>query len=92
MDALVRMEMEAGHGKYPTADLGAIFSEAELAYLERHNAATATIQIQHIKNAIHLAKNPDDWWSKCHDDVLNRSYEWCEFFGIYATPRGTRKK
>ena len=92
LDALVRMEMEAGQGKYPMADLAAIFSETELAYLERHNMSTAATQIQHIKNAIHLAKNPDDWWAKCHDDVLNRSYEWCEFFGIYATPRGTRKK
>jgi len=92
LDALVQMEMEAAAGKYPMADLAAMFTEAELAYLERHSAAAATAQIQYIKNAIHLAKNPDDWWSKCHEDVLNRSYEWCEAFGIYATPRGARKK
>ena len=92
LDALIRMEVEASQGKYPTADLGAVFTEAELGYLERHNTATAATQIQHIKNAIHLAKNPEEWWSKCHEDVLNRSYEWCESFGIYATPRGARKK
>jgi 23S rRNA U2552 (ribose-2'-O)-methylase RlmE/FtsJ len=91
LDALIRMESEAAANKYPVADLAATFSEAELAYLERHNAATAKTQIQHIKNAIHFAKNPEDWWAKSHDDVLNRSYEWCEFFGIYATPRTGRK-
>lgn len=89
LDALIRMEAEAANNMYPNADLAAIFTADELAYLERHNAAANKIQIQYIKNAIYLAKNSEVWWSSCYEDVLKKSYEWCEFFGIYATPKAT---
>ena len=87
LDALIRMELEAAKGHYPTVDLAAVFTEGELAYLDRHNAITASIQIRHINNAIYLARHPEAWWTGCYEDVLKKSYEWCEFFGIYATPR-----
>jgi 23S rRNA U2552 (ribose-2'-O)-methylase RlmE/FtsJ len=87
LDALVRMELEASKGSYPKVDLVNIFTEAELAYLDRHNAAAAGVQIRHINNAIYLARHPEAWWTGCYEDVLKKSYEWCEFFGIYATPR-----
>ena len=87
LDALIRMEGEVARGMYPTADLATIFTAEELAYLDKHNAMTTATQIQYIKNAVYLARNPETWWTNCYENVLNRSYEWCESFGIYTTPR-----
>jgi hypothetical protein len=83
------MEQQAAEGLYPTADLPAIFTDAEVAYLERHNKGAVALQIQYIKNAIYLAKNPDAWKTDCYEEVLVKSYEWCEFFRVYAKPRGS---
>ena len=82
------MEQQAAEGLYPTAELAAIFTAAEVAYLDRHNKGAVTLQIQYIKNAIYLAKHPGAWKAECYEEVLSKSYEWCEFFGVYAKPRG----
>jgi 23S rRNA U2552 (ribose-2'-O)-methylase RlmE/FtsJ len=86
-EALIHMEQQALKGLYPTADLAAIFTDAEVAYLERHNKGAVALQIQYIKNAIYLAKHPGVWKAECYEEVLSKSYEWCEFFGVYAKPR-----
>ena len=88
-EALIHMEQQAAEGLYPTADLAAIFTDAEVAYLERHNKGAVALQIQYIKNAIYLAKHPGAWKAECYEEVLSKSYEWCEFFGVYAKPRGS---
>jgi 23S rRNA U2552 (ribose-2'-O)-methylase RlmE/FtsJ len=86
-EALIVMEKQAAKGLFPTANLTSIFTEAELAYLDRHNKGAVALQIQYIKNAIYLAKNPDAWKTECYEEVLVKSYEWCEFFRVYAKPR-----
>jgi 23S rRNA U2552 (ribose-2'-O)-methylase RlmE/FtsJ len=88
-EALMRMEQEVSRGQYPTTDLTSVFTGPELAYLEAHNSAAVALQIQYIKNAIYLAKNPDAWKTDCYEEVLVKSYEWCEFFRVYAKPRGS---
>ena len=84
----MRMEQEATRAQYPTTDLTSVFTGPELAYLEAHNRATVALQIKYIKNAIYLAKNPGAWKTDCYEEVLIKSYEWCEFFRVYAKPRG----
>jgi 23S rRNA U2552 (ribose-2'-O)-methylase RlmE/FtsJ len=86
-EALMYMEQQAGQGLYPKADLASIFTQAELAYIERHDSAAVALQIRYIQNAIYLANNTADWEAMCYEEVLNKSYEWCEFFGVYAKPR-----
>jgi hypothetical protein len=87
-EALMRMEQEATRAQYPMTDLTSVFTGPELAYLERHNRTAVALQIQYIKNAIYLAKNPGAWKTDCYEEVLVKSYEWCEFFRVYAKPRG----
>jgi hypothetical protein len=87
IEALMYMEQQASQGLYPTADLASIFTGSELGYIERHNSAAVALQIRYIQNAIYLAKNPADWKTMCYEEVLKKSYEWCEFFGVYAKPK-----
>lgn len=86
-EALIHMEQQAAKGLFPSAELASIFTPTELAYLEAHNRAGVDLQIRYIQNAIFLAKNPNVWKTECYEEVLNKSYEWCEFFGVYAKPR-----
>ncbi len=81
------MEQQAAKGLFPSAELASIFTPTELAYLEDHNRVAVDLQVRYIQNAIFLAKNPNVWKTECYEEVLNKSYEWCEFFGVYAKPR-----
>ena len=83
---LIQMEEEVTRGKYPNMDITSIFTSEEIAYIEQHNSTSNQIQIRHIQNAIYFANNPDVWKRECLKNVLTKSYEWCESFGVYARP------
>ena len=87
VDMLMQMETQAAQGKFPDASASDICSSEEVAYLEQHIRLSNEVQIRHIQNAIYFASNPEVWRKECLNDVLTKSYEWCEFFGVYAKPK-----
>jgi 23S rRNA U2552 (ribose-2'-O)-methylase RlmE/FtsJ len=83
---LLEIQQYSANSKYPILPPDVL---SEIGFLERHIKTTTELQIDAIKLAISLVKNPEDWWKSWYMKCLKKSMIWCETFRVPAITENT---